>query len=84
MDPTRRLLRVFGVTVTNYEEQTAAILERARAFRDADELLELIADAIDQTEELNARLRDVTNHLLDKQGRVLAELRDTIRAGRSA
>ena len=30
MDLTRRLLRVFGVKVTEYEERTAALLERVR------------------------------------------------------
>ena len=80
MDPTRRLLRVFGVTVTNYEERTAALLERAAAATHSDERLQLVAEAIGLTVDLNARLRDITNHVLDTQARALTELRAAIEA----
>lgn len=80
MDPTRRLLRVFGVGVTEYEEKTATLLERAAAATEPEEKLQLATEAIDATVELNARLRDVTNHVLDTQARVLTELRATIDA----
>ena len=82
MDPTRRLLRVFGVKVTDYEERTAALLERAVATTQPDDLLQLAAEAIDLTVDLNARLRDITNHVLDTQARVLTELHAAINAGR--
>jgi hypothetical protein len=78
MDPTRRLLRVFGVKVTEYEERTATLLERAAAATEPDEQLQLTVEAIDLTVELNARLRDITNHVLDTQTRVLTELRTAI------
>jgi hypothetical protein len=81
MDPTRRLLRVFGVKVTEYEERTAALLERA-ATTPRDDMLQLAAEAIDLTAELNTRLRDITTHVLDAQARVLTELRAAIDAGR--
>jgi hypothetical protein len=58
MDLTRRLLRVFGVKVTDYEERTAALLQRAAAATPPDEKLQLAAEAIDLTVDLNARLRD--------------------------
>ena len=83
LDPTRRLLRVFGVKVTDYEERTAALLERAAATTQSGEMLELTAEAIDLTVELNARLRDVTIHVLDTQARVLTDLRAAIEAGRA-
>jgi hypothetical protein len=82
MDPTRRLLRVFGVKVTDYEERTAALLERAAAANRPDEMLQLAAEAIDLTADLNSRLRDITTHVLDTQARVLTELRATIDARR--
>jgi DNA replication initiation complex subunit (GINS family) len=82
MDPTRRLLRVFGVKVTDYEERTAALVERAAAATSRDEVLRLAAEAFDLTADLNARLRDVTAHVLDTQARVLTELRAAIDAGR--
>jgi hypothetical protein len=82
MDPTRRLLRVFGVKVTEYEERTAALLERAAAATERDELLQLVTEAMGLTADVNARLRDVTNHILDTQARVMNELRAAIDAKR--
>lgn len=78
MDPTRRLLRVFGVKVTEYEERTTALLERAAVATEPDERLRLAGEAIELTVELNARLRDVTNHVQETQARVLTELRASI------
>jgi hypothetical protein len=82
MDPTRRLLRVFGVKVTDYEERTAALLERAAAATERNEMLQLVTEAMELTADVNARLRDVTNHVLDTQARVMTELRAAIDAKR--
>jgi hypothetical protein len=82
MDPTRRLLRVFGVTVTGYEEQTAALLERAAAATERDDMLQLMTEVMDLTTELNVHLRDVTSHVLETQARVMTELRAAIDARR--
>ena len=82
MDPTRRLLRVFGVKVTDYEERTAALLDRAAAATERDDLLQLMTEAMELTADVNARLRDVTNHVLDTQARVMTELRAAIAAKR--
>jgi hypothetical protein len=82
MDPTRRLLRVFGVKVTDYEERTAALLERAAAATERDEMLQLMTEAMELTADVNARLRDVTNHVLETQARVMTELRAAIDAKR--
>ena len=76
LDPTRRMLRVFGVTVTDYEEKTAAILEQAAAASgDNSEQLRLALAAIELTADLNTRLREMNNHLFDTQTRVLSELK---------
>ncbi len=40
--------------------------------------LELMTEAIELTADVNARLRDVTNHVLDTQARVMTELRAAI------
>ena len=78
--PTRRLLRVFGVKVTEYEERTAALLERAAALEGdrAPELLRISAEIADLTADLNARLRDISVHVLDAEARVLGELRSQL------
>jgi hypothetical protein len=76
LDPTRRLLKVFGVKVTDYEERTAALLERAASGnRRPEALLAISLEAVELTEDLNRRLREMTDHVLDTQARVLAELR---------
>lgn len=75
MDPTRRMLRVFGVTVTNYEERTAQLLEEAANNPPAAELLRLTAEAIEATASLNQQLREVNDHLLDRQSEVLRQMK---------
>jgi hypothetical protein len=82
MDPTRRLLRVFGVTVTGYEERTAAMLARAAVATERDDMLQLVTEAMDLTADLNVHLRDVTSHVLETQARVMTELRAAIDAKR--
>ena len=44
-EDTRKLLRTFGVTVTNFEERTTQLLEQAKQFRqegNADAMLPLL------------------------------------------
>lgn len=68
-DPTRKLLKAFGVTVTEYEAKTDALLARwdsSPADRDgiAREAAELSAD-------LTHWLRELQTHVLARQERVL-------------
>ena len=84
MDPTRRLLRVFGVKVTEYEERSAALLERAAAATERDDMLQLVTEAMELTADVNARLREVTNHVLETQARVMTELRAAIEGTRAS
>lgn len=79
-DPTRKLLRVFGVKVTQYEERTAALLEQAAAAPgdQPEDLLRLTAEAIDLTADMNRHLREMVAHVLDTQQRVLTDLRAAV------
>lgn len=84
LDPTRRLLRVFGVTVTNYEERTAQLLERAaEPGVGIEELADIVARALELTVDLDQRLRDITVHVLEQQIKTLSRLHEII-AGRRA
>ncbi|MFO7272367.1 hypothetical protein [Sphaerobacter thermophilus] len=79
-DPTRKMLRVFGVKVTQYEERTAALLEQiaaAPADRPED-LLRLAAEVVDLTADMNHHLREMVGHVLNTQQRVLTDLRAAI------
>src|SRR4051812_33444009 len=74
MDPTRRMLRVFGVTVTDYEEKTARILNAGPDELTGDELLRLSGEAVELTAKLNGQLREMNAYLLELQSRVLARV----------
>jgi len=83
-DPTRRLLRMFGVTVTNYEERTARLLERAsEPDLDLADLTEIVARVLELTVELDRRLRDITVHVLERQTETLERLQASIVRHRS-
>ena len=77
-DPTRKLLRVFGVTVTNYEERMGRLLERTSPDLPPAELLALTLEAIDLTSDLGDRLREMTAHVMEAQSTLLGELRAAV------
>ncbi len=85
LDPTRRMLKIFGVKVTDYEERAAAILELVAATPpiEAGELLRLATEAIELTANLNAHLRDMNGHVLDTQARVLSDLKAALARAQS-
>ena len=74
-DPTRKLLKVFGVKVTDYEAKTDALLQRTSA-SDADRVA-LLNEALELTADLDHWLREVTSHVLERQERVLTRLRQS-------
>ena len=73
MDPTRKLLKVFGVKVTDYEAKTDALLQRTTS-SDADRVA-LLNEALELTADLDHWLREVNSHVLERQERVLTRLR---------
>lgn len=72
-DPTRKLLKVFGVKVTDYEAKTDALLQRTTA-SDADRVA-LLNEALELTADLDHWLREVNSHVLERQESVLTRLR---------
>ncbi|TMD05895.1 MAG: hypothetical protein E6J01_09070 [Chloroflexi bacterium] len=73
-DETRKLLKGFGVMVTEYQASTRRLLER-RAAADTAEAEETIRrEAAELSAELNRALRDITNHVLQLQSDFLMEL----------
>ena len=73
-DPTRRQLRIFGVTVSNYEERTAALLEQASTAQSPEERLRAAQQIATLTAELNDVLRETTALVTSLQNRVLTAL----------
>ena len=74
MDPTRKLLKVFGVKVTDYEERTDAILARYAATTNEAERAALVREAMELTADLGHWLREVQSHVLERQETVLTKL----------
>jgi len=73
-DPTRKLLKVFGVKVTDYEAKTDTLLARWTAAAPA-ERSEIAGEAAELSADLSHWLEEVQRHVLDRQKRGLAVLR---------
>lgn len=73
-DPTRKLLKIFGVKVTDYEARTDALLERFAAARGEEERASVVREAVELTADLVHWLREVQSHVLERQESVLRKL----------
>jgi hypothetical protein len=76
-EDTRKLLRTFGVTVTNFEERTTQLLEQAKQFRqegNADAMLPLLQNFAGELLDLQGRWLEITNHIITQQRQVLTEI----------
>ena len=74
VDPTRKLLKVFGVKVTDYEAKSDDLLARWSG-ANAAERAAIQAEALELSADLAHWLREVTTHVLARQERVLTALR---------
>ena len=74
MDPTRKLLKVFGVKVTEYESKTDELVTRWSA-ASAVERAAIQTEALELSADIAHWLREVTAHVLERQERVLNALR---------
>lgn len=74
MDATRKLLKVFGVKVTDYEAKTDDLLARWSA-APAAERAAIQAEVLELSADLAHWLREVQSHVLERQERVLGALR---------
>ena len=74
MDPTRKLLKVFGVKVTDYEAKTDELLARWSG-ADPAERAAIQSEVLELSADLAHWLRAVSTHVLERQERVLSGLR---------
>ena len=75
-EETRKLLRSFGVTVTNFEDQSAQLLERARQLSqasDIDALGGLVKEVAAALLNLQGKWREMSDHLAHRQRQLLTE-----------
>lgn len=73
-DTTRKLLKIFGIAVTDYQERTRQLLQRRAAARSAEDVERVLREAAEVSADLNRRLQEVTNHVLQLQSDFLMEL----------
>ena len=74
VDPTRKLLKVFGVKVTDYETKTDELLARWSSASGPDRAA-IQAEALELSADLAHWLREISSHVLERQERVLSALR---------
>ena len=73
-DETRKLLKVFGVAVTDFEaeaEKLAAAAAQLTADSPKDQVAKLTKDAAELCRELNTRWLEITQRVFDLQNRLL-------------
>jgi hypothetical protein len=76
-EDTRKLLRTFGVTVTNFEERTTQLLEQAKQLRqegNSDAMLPLLKNFAGELLDLQGRWLEITNHIITQQRQVLTDI----------
>src|SRR4051794_21258128 len=79
-DETRRLLKLFGVAVTDFEaeaEKLGAAAAHLSADSGKDEISRLLKDGTELCRELNTRWLETTQHIFALQDRLLAHCAET-------
>lgn len=78
-DETRRLQKIFGVAVTDFEaeaEKLGAAAAQLSADSGKDQIAKLLKDATELCRELNTRWLETTQHIFAIQNRLLSQLAD--------
>jgi predicted nuclease with TOPRIM domain len=73
-DETRKLLKVFGVAVTDSEAEAEKLMARARQLSTDSSQEEMLKDAADLCRELNTRWQEVTQRVFAIQARLQTQL----------
>ena len=77
-EDTRRLLKVFGIAVTDYEATITHLLEQAKMLvqegGDIAGLLPLFEELCRTSRDLNTQWKEVTGHIIEAQNHAYSEL----------
>ena len=74
-DETRKLLKIFGVAVTDFEAEAEKLAATAAQFspnNSQDEIAKLMKDAAELCRELNTRWLEITQRVFALQDRLLS------------
>ncbi len=87
-DSTRKLLKVFGVAVTDFEDRCQEVARQVRdaASRGGDPaaFLPLLEGLVRSTAEVTRRLLEVTQLIVEQQNRTSAEVLGILEAAKRA
>ena len=78
-DETRRLLKIFGVAVTDFEaeaEKLQAVAAQLSADSGKDQIVKLLRDATELCGNLNTRWLEITQHIFAIQNQLLSRCAD--------
>jgi hypothetical protein len=80
-DATRKMLKVFGMAVTDFEDVSRRLQERARGAAGQD-LLALAEEAITASAEVNRQWVEMCRHIFEEQARLQAAVAQRLAAAR--
>jgi exonuclease VII small subunit len=85
-DVTRKLLKVFGIAVTDFEDQAAALIERAETLKaqgaPPEEAVALLEEAVRSVTMVTERWGEVQSYLQDVQQKLLGAARGVLEMAR--
>lgn len=85
-DATRKLLKVFGIAVTDFEDQVEALVKRADALKDRgappEEAVALLEEAVRAVTVMTERWAEVQGVLQQVQQKALEAARGVLEAAR--
>ena len=76
-DDSRKLLKIFGVTVTDFEaeaDRLASTADQLSASSSAADVLALLKDTTELCKELNGRWLEITRQVFANQERLLSSI----------
>ena len=85
-DATRKLLKVFGIAVTDFEDQAEALVQRAEALKargaPPEEAVALLEEAVRAVTVVTERWGEVQGFLQEVQQRLLGAARGVLEVAR--
>lgn len=85
-EATRKLLKVFGIAVTDFEDQAEALIQRAEALKAQGappaEVVPLVEEAVRAVSRVTEHWEQVQGNLQEVQRRLLGAARGVLEAAR--
>ncbi|GBC75396.1 hypothetical protein HRbin06_00714 [archaeon HR06] len=75
---TKKLLKLFGVAVTDFEEESKRIIENLGQAKSLEEKVKLLKDTLELINEVHIRWIDVTQFLIESEKRLIFKVIENI------